>query len=120
MDTGLLSAITQLFHQASLGWADAMAPFMSDLRWRLLQIGSVFFFLGYFICADFAALYSGFIYFAIGNSIAMVMTEWGWVWIDLLFNGVKHLAYFLGAPPLDPSAIAGLGVVVTDPIAKSL
>ncbi len=119
-DTQVLTDAVLMFQQASRGWAEAMRPFMEDLLFRLLELQWVLLGLGYLFRIDPAILFDAMFRFLLGNGFALFMVRFGADFIERWFAGVKHLAYFLGSPPLDPSAVAAHGWTVTAPIAKSL
>ncbi len=118
-DTQVLTDAVLMFQQASRGWAEAMRPFMEDLLFRLIELQWVLLGLGYVFRIDPAVLFDAMFRFLLGNGFALFMVRFGADFIERWFAGVKRLAYFLGSPPLDPSAVAAHGWTVTDRIAKS-
>src|SRR5678816_4284173 len=120
MDGGVLSSATQLFQQASAGWAQVLAPFMLNFLYHLMQIGFVLMLIGSFTGMAPGIVMSAMLRFWLGIGFATFMVLHGFEIIDAWFNGVKTIAYILGAPPADPSAIASYGVKIADPIMKSL
>jgi len=120
MDTSILSQATSLFQHASESWAVAMRPFMEDLLFDLISVQWFFLGLGYLFRMDAGVLFSAMIRFLIGNGFALFMVRYGYQYVGSWFDGVKHLAYFLGSPPLDPSAVAAYGIKVADPVMQSL
>ena len=97
-----------------------MRPFMEDLLFDLISVQWFFLGLGYLFRLDAGVLFSAMIRFLMGNGFALFMIRYGYQYVGDWFNGVKHLAYFMGVPPLDPSAVAALGTRVADPIMQSL
>jgi len=119
-DTQILTEAVKMFQTASQGWAEVMGPFMEDLLFRLIEVQWFFLGLGYLFRVDPGILLDAMLRFLLGNGFALFMVRSGSHMVESWFSGVKHLAYFLGSPPLDPSAVAAHGWTVTDPIAKSL
>ena len=119
MEIGVLTQITQMFREASIGWAPVLAPFMVNLLVPLVGLGLVFLALGLLFHGG-QGLIEGLVKFCLLCGFSLCMIQFGWELVDSWFNGVKHLAYVLGSPPLDPSAIASYGPVLADPIGKSL
>src|SRR5581483_5406719 len=119
-DTQILTDAVLMFKTASQGWDEVMRPFMEDLLFNLISLQWFFLGLGYILRVDPGILLDAMLRFLLGNGFALFMVRSGSHLVEGWFSGVKHLAFFLGSPPLDPSAVAAHGWTVTDPIAKSL
>lgn len=120
MDEGLLNTVTLLFRNASLPWApvlgDLILPFLFNLiliGWFLLLVTEVFK-LG-------PQMFVSIILFLMGQGFAVAMVGGdGYLWVDALFSGVTEIGYQMGAEYLNPSAMASMGPVISQPIMEIL
>lgn len=119
MDGNVLNELVLLFKQASLIWAPVVAQIMEPMLIALILIAWVFAFLGPAFAPGidfFPILFRFFIL----NGLALAAVRFGAAWVNDLFEGVAQVAYRMGVPPLNPSAVLAMGPVVADPIMKAL
>jgi len=93
---------------------------MISLLLILAKIGLVLFLIGAWSGMNIGSVIGGLGRFLLGVGFSTYMVWHGHEFVDSWFEGVKHLAYILGCPPADPSAIASYGPKVADPIMKSI
>lgn len=120
MDTGLLTQAVLTFQQAAAPWAVALIPIMEGLLFKLVFLQWSLCLMAWIFKYDLGDILSTMVQFLVTNGIVIYAVRHGHEIIAGLFQGIVHLASLLGAPPLDPSAIASYGVYVVDPIAKAL